>query len=54
MTTYTTQGGEISALFLDMLSQPHLLIAGASGSGKSTLLNGFICAALHELPNVQS
>lgn len=50
MTTYTTQGGEISALFLDMLSQPHLLIAGASGSGKSTLLNGIICAALHELP----
>lgn len=51
MTTYTTQGGEISALFLDMLSQSHLLIAGASGSGKSTLLNGIICAALHQLPN---
>lgn len=51
MTTYTTQGGEISVLFLDMLSQPHLLIAGASGSGKSTLLNGIICTALHQLPN---
>lgn len=40
----TSMGGEVPAIFSDMLSQPHLLIAGASGSGKSVLLNGLLCA----------
>lgn len=46
MTTYTSPGGTVPGLFADMLSQPHLLIAGASGSGKSVLINGLICATL--------
>ena len=40
----TSMGGQVPALFADMLNQPHLLIAGASGSGKSVLLNGLVCA----------
>lgn len=47
---YTTPGGAVYNLFLDMNSQAHLLIAGASGSGKSVLVNGLICTALHRFP----
>lgn len=36
---------------LDMLDQPHLLIAGATGSGKSVLLNSLIYTALHRTPD---
>lgn len=43
-TTYRTPGGQAPSLFLDMLKQPHALIAGASGSGKSVCLNGLISA----------
>ena len=48
--TYEYPGGVVSNLFLDMLKQSHLLIAGASGSGKSVLVNGLICTALHYSP----
>lgn len=43
---YTSPGGNVPGLLADMLTQPHVLIAGASGSGKSTLINGLIAAAL--------
>lgn len=48
--TYTTPEGSTSRLFMDMLKQSHLLIAGASGSGKSVLVNGLICTMLYDLP----
>lgn len=47
---YTAPTGEAYNLFLDMLKQPHLLIAGATGSGKSVTLNGLIATALYRLP----
>lgn len=50
MTTHTTPTGSISRLFLDMLNQPHLLIAGTTGSGKSVVINGIIHTALHYSP----
>lgn len=45
-----TPGGSASALCLDMLKQPHLLIAGSTGSGKSVLINSFIYTALYAAP----
>ena len=42
----------IYELFKDMLSRPHLLIAGATGTGKSVLLNGLIYTALQHGPDV--
>ena len=45
---YTTPGGRRYKLFADMLSRPHLLIAGATGSGKSVLENGLICTVLRD------
>lgn len=54
MTTYTTPGGSVSRLTLDILNQPHTLIAGATGSGKSVLLNSTLCTALHFLPSEKS
>ena len=50
MATYTTPTGNVYNLFLDMLGQSHLLIAGASGSGKSVLVNGLIVTALYDFP----
>ena len=47
---YITPAGEYPTLFKDMLSQPHLLIAGATGSGKSVVLNGIIYTALYDSP----
>ncbi len=35
-------GGEQNPVLEDMLTHPHLLIAGATGSGKSVLVNGLI------------
>ena len=47
---YATPAGERSRLYAEMLSQPHLLIAGATGSGKSVVINGIIHAALFNSP----
>lgn len=47
---WTTPGGEYSRLYADMLSQHHVLIAGATGSGKSVVINGIIQAALMNAP----
>lgn len=41
---YRTPGGSVQNLYLAMLKQPHVLIAGASGSGKSVVLEGLIHA----------
>lgn len=51
--TYTTPGGSYSALYADMMAQPHLLIAGATGSGKSVVINGIVHAAMHHAPGTQ-
>lgn len=50
---YTTPSGEVNSLFLNALTQPHLLIAGATGSGKSVIINGLISTALYRLPGCQ-
>lgn len=49
---YTTPEGEYSALYADMLKQPHLLVAGATGSGKSVVINGIIATALYNSPAI--
>ena len=38
------------SLYRHMLSQTHLLIAGATGSGKSTLIDGLLQTILHKAP----
>lgn len=43
-TAYRTPGGTTLQLYLDILHQPHTLIAGASGSGKSVAISGIISA----------
>lgn len=48
--TFTTPEGTQKGLFVDMLKQTHLLVAGASGSGKSVLCNGLITTALYNPP----
>lgn len=48
---WVTPGGSASNLYIDMLKQPHILIAGATGSGKSVLINGLIYTALYNNPN---
>lgn len=48
--SYQLPVGNRYNLFLDMLKQSHLLIAGASGSGKSVLVNGLIVTALYDSP----
>ena len=47
---YKTPGGTFYTLYRDMLTQPHLLVAGATGSGKSVVINGIIHTALLESP----
>lgn len=49
-TVFTTPTGILNGLHNSLLTQSHLLIAGASGSGKSVLVNGLITNALHYLP----
>lgn len=51
MKTWTTPAGMKSPLFSELLSQPHVMIAGATGSGKSVVLNGLIYDALYKSPN---
>lgn len=50
MKTWICPKGKTYNLFADMLSQPHLLIAGTTGSGKSVLLNGLMATALYRHP----
>lgn len=50
MKWYTPTGAAHNVL-LDMLKQPHLLIAGSTGSGKSVLINSLIYTALYKSPN---
>lgn len=48
---WTTPTGTRYTLYQDMLSQPHLMIAGATGSGKSVVINALIYTALYRLPH---
>lgn len=43
-------GGDALRLYLDILEQPHTLIAGTTGSGKSVVMNGIIYTALYKDP----
>lgn len=47
---YITPSGNVYTLYKDMLSQVHLLIAGATGSGKSVIINGIVYTALYNSP----
>lgn len=47
---WITPEGDYYTLYKDMLSQKHLLIAGATGSGKSVVVNGMIYTALFKSP----
>lgn len=47
---YTSPVGQTWDLFTDMLSRPHLLVAGTTGSGKSVAINGLISTILYRLP----
>lgn len=48
---YRAPGGDYYKLYMDMLHQKHLLIAGATGSGKSVVINGLIYTALLSGPD---
>jgi S-DNA-T family DNA segregation ATPase FtsK/SpoIIIE len=48
--TWITPGGSAPRLCLDILAQPHILIAGSTGSGKSVLINSLIYTALYQAP----
>lgn len=48
---WKTPGGTAAAVCLDMLKQPHILIAGSTGSGKSVLINSLIYTALYNAPH---
>lgn len=50
MTVWKTPAGLAFDSVLDMLKQPHLLIAGSTGSGKSVLINTLIYTALYHSP----
>ncbi len=41
---------QVHGIFVDMLKQNHLLIAGKTGSGKSVVINGMIATLLHRIP----
>ncbi len=51
MKTYTTPSGSIYKLYVDMLNQTHILVAGQTGSGKSVVINGIISTALYKAPS---
>lgn len=48
--TWTIPAGSAYKLYMDMLSQYHVLIAGAAGSGKSVVENALIYTALFDAP----
>lgn len=43
--------GQAMQFYLDILQQPHTLIAGTTGSGKSCAMNGIIYTALYSSPS---
>ena len=47
---WITPAGKSYNLYADMLSQPHLMIAGKTGSGKSVVVNALIYHALFNAP----
>lgn len=49
-TPATSETSKLYTLYKDMLSAPHLMIAGATGSGKSVLVNALIYTALYRFP----
>lgn len=50
LKVWSTPAGSYSKLYADMLTQSHVLLAGATGSGKSTVINGMVHAALYDSP----
>ena len=50
MKEWRTPEGDALRLYLDILQQPHTLIAGTTGSGKSCAINGIIYTALYRAP----
>lgn len=48
--TWKTPGGSVPAICLNMLRQPHLLVAGSTGSGKSVLINSLLYTVLYQSP----
>ena len=51
MITWKTPAGNAQNLYINALSQTHLLIGGTTGSGKSVLVNGLIYTALFQAPS---
>ena len=49
--TWHTPPGKAYGLYLDILRQPHALIAGATGSGKSVVIHGIITTLLLHAPS---
>ena len=47
---YQTPGGCAYDVYLNMLQQPHLLIAGTTGAGKSVVINALMYTALYKPP----
>lgn len=50
----TTPSGITNSFYADLISQPHLLIAGASGSGKSVAIHGILAEILLRSPGASS
>lgn len=48
---WTTPTGTAQGLYLDILRQPHALLAGATGSGKSVAIHGIISTILLFAPS---
>lgn len=47
---WTTPAGTRYTLYQDILSNPHVMVAGATGSGKSVVINALIYTALYKFP----
>lgn len=49
-TPAASETSPLYTMYKDMLSQPHIMIAGATGSGKSVLVNALIYTSLFRFP----